>query len=181
MEHKEKWKDIKEYEGLYQISNLGRVKSLSRLQITGTSSYWSKERILKPRLLKGGYLEVSLCKNSKLYYFRIHRLVAIHFIDNTEQKPQVNHLDGCKINNIVTNLEWCTRSENIIHACKTGLMKPSAPRGENNSMSKLTDKQVAEIRRLKNKNIIQRDIGKLFNITQGQVSKILSNKCRQIT
>lgn len=104
----EVWKDIKGYEGLYQISNLGRVKRVT----TG--------RILKGDKNKDGYLLVKLCKNSIGSNKRIHRLVAEAFIPNPENKPQVNHIDENKINNRVDNLEWVTANENINHGTRNG-------------------------------------------------------------
>ena len=112
----EKWRDIENYEGLYQISNYGRIMSFPR---RGTSSHL---RILEPRKNKG-YLQVGLHKNKKEKKFFIHQLVAKAFIRNLERKPQVNHIDGNKENNKVDNLEWCNNSENQIHAYKIGLKK----------------------------------------------------------
>lgn len=117
------WKDIPEYEGLYQVSNLGEVKSLSKNRNAFNSYYVSKERILKPALNDSGYKIVVLTKNKKPKSLRIHRLVALAFIDNLENKPQVNHKDGNKTNNNVENLEWCTNGENGKHAYKLGLKK----------------------------------------------------------
>ena len=97
------WHDIQGYEGLYQISNKGRVKSLK----------WGKERILKPGWNTGGYLKVYLCKNTEAQDRLVHRLVAEAFIPNLYNKPQVNHLDENKKNNCVDNLEWATAKENI--------------------------------------------------------------------
>ena len=120
------WKDIENYEGLYQVSNLGRVKSLPRKRITPTGwPYLSKEKILTPKLRKDGYLEISLYTKGKSKSYFIHRLVAQAFIPNTESKPQVNHIDGDKTNNQVNNLEWATREENMQHAFKTGLIDSS--------------------------------------------------------
>lgn len=96
------WRDIKDYEGLYQGSNLGRVKSIR----------FGKERILKPVTTKNGYLQVNLCKNGKVKAFRVHRLVAQTFLDNPNNLPCVNHKDECKTNNNVTNLEFCTYEYN---------------------------------------------------------------------
>jgi hypothetical protein len=126
------WKDIPEWEGLYQVSNLGRVKSLR------------KRIILKPLKLRKGYLGVEFRESNKRKHFRVHRLVALVFIPNPENKPEVNHKDGIKSNNHVDNLEWCTASENVQHAYDTGLKKPNI--GEINGRSKLTEQQAIEIR-----------------------------------
>ena len=109
------WKDIEGYEGLYQISNLGRVKSFPR---KGTQT--KKEKILKEKRDKKGYCFVSL-NNVGAKPYKIHRLVAQAFIPNLENKPQINHIDGDKTNNRIDNLEWCNNSENQIHAYKKGL------------------------------------------------------------
>ncbi len=117
---KEIWKDIKGYEGLYQISNLGRIKSLPKIN----GYKFQKELIRKNELGTNGYLIIVLNKNSKHHSYSIHRLVAQAFIPNPKDKPQVNHKDGNKLNNNVENLEWTTRSENQKHAYKLGLLKP---------------------------------------------------------
>lgn len=108
----ENWKDIKGYEGFYQISNLGNVRSLPR---NGTIN---KSRILKPNNVKN-YLQVSLQKHGETKYQKVHRLVADTFIPNPNNYPQVNHIDGNKHNNCVDNLEWVTSSENQLHSYYT--------------------------------------------------------------
>lgn len=104
---KEVWKDIEGYEGLYQISNLGRVKRVA----TG--------KVLKGGKDKDGYLMVKLYKNNIRSNKKIHRLVAEAFIPNPENKPQVNHADENKTNNSLDNLEWMTAKENINHGTHT--------------------------------------------------------------
>ena len=103
---KEIWKPVLGYEGLYEVSNWGRVKSLNY-------NHSGKEKILKPVTYKSGYLYVVLSKNNKRKHFLIHRLVAEAFIPNTDNLPQVNHKDENPLNNVVSNLEWCTSSYNI--------------------------------------------------------------------
>ena len=108
----EVWKDIQGYEGLYQVSNMGRVKSLERTVWNGRSYYKAPERILKAGKARG-YLRVMLCKDGKGKWYPVHRLVAIAFIPNPDNLPEVNHKDENKQNNCVENLEWCTRQYNV--------------------------------------------------------------------
>lgn len=100
------WKDIQGYEGLYQVSNLGRVKSLNY-------NHTGKEKLRIIRKDKYGYMYVILYKNKTYKHFTIHRLVANAFIDNPKNLPQINHIDENKENNCVNNLEWCTSKYNI--------------------------------------------------------------------
>lgn len=107
------WKDIEGYEGLYQVSNLGRVKSLERyIYDTIGRKQYVKERILKQYTVKG-YKQVSLLFSNKHKRKMVHRLVAEAFLPNPNNLPQVNHKDECKTNNYVENLEWCDASYNI--------------------------------------------------------------------
>lgn len=109
----EKWKDIQGYENLYQISNLGRVKSLKRTVIRKHNSILNlKERILKQQNMNG-YKFVRLSKNNKTKQHLVHRLVATHFIDNPNKYKEINHKDENKENNVWYNLEWCTHKYNI--------------------------------------------------------------------
>lgn len=121
MENIEIWKDIKGYEGFYQVSNLGRVKSLERdvYYPNGTIIRHIEEKILVPSLDGGGYPFVQLHKNRKMKTMKVHRLVAMAFIPNPENKPQINHKDEVKNNNAVENLEWCDASFNINYGTRT--------------------------------------------------------------
>lgn len=107
------WKDIEGYEGLYQVSNLGRVKSMKRvINCTLNGKRVIKERILKPGINTWGYCFVVLCKEGKEKKCTVHRLVAEAFLSNPYNLPEVNHKDECKTNNCVDNLEWCDRIYN---------------------------------------------------------------------
>lgn len=112
----EKWRDIRGYEGLYQVSNLGNVKSFNN-RIKHKNPMILKQTIDR----KNGYLTVSLSRNGKKKVYRVHKLVASIFIDNSNSYPVINHKDGNKLNNCVNNLEWCTYKQNIIHSWKNGL------------------------------------------------------------
>ena len=135
------WKSIENYEGYYEVSNLGNVRSIDRIVPTLNSKYYKfKSILLKPSKSGSGYLAISLVKNSKAHTITIHILVAKAFIINSENKPTVNHIDGNKYNNNVLNLEWATKSEQSIHALKNGLSKIPMPwvgkYGLNHPMSK---------------------------------------------
>lgn len=151
------WKDIEGYPG-YEISNLGRVMS-----------YKGKTpRIMKGQFSNSGYQRLLLNKGRKppiRKHHSIHRLVAQAFISNPESKPEVNHKNGVKANNKVENLEWCTSSENRLHADQTGL-----------SFIKLTSKEVREIRA--SKKIPNRILAKRYKVSFRHISKIKNGKRR---
>lgn len=106
------WKAIKDYEGLYEINDFGEVKSLER-KVKKQDGYRTvKEKIICQKPNECGYPIVQLCKDGKKSYFAVHRLVAITFLDNPNNLPQVNHKDENKLNNCVSNLEWCTAKYN---------------------------------------------------------------------
>ena len=159
--YKEIWKDIPEYDGLYRVSNLGRVKSLK----------FGRDKMLKPQESKCGYMHVILYKGGGVKYFLVHRIVMIVFVG--ESDLQVNHINGIKADNKLENLEYCTRSENMIHAYNIGLKK--GLKGEKHGQSKLTEIEVKMIK-YEHKNMTQREIAKIYRIAQSLVSMIRSGK-----
>lgn len=121
------WKDVAGYEGYYQVSNLGNVRSIDRVIYSHKLQFSTKRKLngrkIKPYInRKNGYVYVYLCKNGIYKNKRIHRLVAEAFIDNSNGYDQVNHINGDKTNNNVKNLEWCNNQQNVIHAYKKGLI-----------------------------------------------------------
>ncbi len=157
------------YEGLYQVSPDGRVFSL-------VTNKW-----LKPRNAGAGYQTVMLYKNKRGKNFYIHRLVAEAFLDVVDGKDFVNHIDGDKTNNSVDNLEWVTRSENMLHAnaigLHTGSEKQKAAARENGKvMRKLTLEQVSEVKDMYADGMLQREIAEHFGMSQPQISSVLLGK-----
>lgn len=133
---KEIWRDIKDYEGLYQVSNLGRVRSLDRYvkHSRGGVMVRRKGCLLKPTTNKG-YKMVALSKNNTIRYYLIHRLVAEAFIPNPENKPYIDHINTIKTDNRVQNLRWVTRLENENNPL-TRKHRSQSLKGENNPSSK---------------------------------------------
>lgn len=169
---KEIFKDVSGYEGRYQVSNYGNVKSLPRK--THNANKYIKEKILKPCIGNVGYKMVSLSKNGKGTLKTLHRLIAQNFIPNPDGLPCVNHIDGNKLNNYVGNLEWVTYSGNIVHAFRTGLMTSAS--GERAGMSKLTSKDIYVIRYLLNKKVANKFIARIFNVNPSTISSIKRGK-----
>lgn len=165
---KEVWKDIFGYEGFYQVSNLGRVKSLDRIikykpsKTRGEYEAKTNGKISTQHKNIDGYIRVDLCKDGKHKSSLVHRLVALHFIPNPGMLNQVNHIDGDKTNNYVDNLEWCTQAENAAHAVKIGLFKPHNERrvvGTDSDGNKVYFKSAAEA-------------GKTLSINSGSICSV---------
>lgn len=132
---KEVWKDIPGYESCYQASNLGRIKSCNRLvKYKNGKTQPIKEKILKQNISTSGYLQVSLCKNNIREKVMVHRVIAITFIENKENKPTVNHINEIKTDNRVENLEWATYKEQI--NCGNVKMKIGVSNKNNNNRGK---------------------------------------------
>ena len=172
----EEWRAIKGYEGLYEVSNFGRIKALTRRVDSGKCHRTFEEHILKSALDPKGYYRCALSVNGRSKTFKVHRLVAEAFLENPDNKAQVNHIDGIKTNNHVSNLEWCTRTENMRHSWLIGLRRAN---GEYNSASKLTYNDVCYIR----SHYIPRDpeygtvaLGKKFGVHRKTISRIITGK-----
>lgn len=162
----EKWKPIEGFNGIYEVSNLGRIKS----------NALEKPHIKKLSCKRLGYPYTMLYLNGKATWVNVHRVVAKTFIPNPENKPCVNHIDGNKANNKVSNLEWCTRSENTRHAFKTGLMD----KGQNHKSSKLLDKEVKSIRKkYSTGKYTQKELGRIYNVRQSTISRIVLDQIRK--
>lgn len=164
------WKDIKGYEGLYQVSDLGRVKSLPKL----CGRVFRKERILKQSFTSDGYLRVRLLHYDKDVTRTVHRLVMDHFQPNDNSKMTVNHIDGDKTNNKLSNLEWIDRGEQMVHAYKLGLKK--AKRGCSNRHAKLTAEDVRYIRRVYKRQSTEFGtvaLAKKFGVTNVVIGKVV--------
>ncbi len=162
------WKDIPEYEGFYMISSFGRIKSLKRLVGSGIIGRGNNkiinERILKPQDNGHGYMHLMLVKNYISIHFYVHRLVAISFIENPENKPTVNHINGIKSDNRVENLEWNTVSENSKHAYSIGLKTPRVAVGSKNPNTILNDDIVLDIFNYSASHSLK-DTSRNFNVT----------------
>jgi len=142
------WKVIPRFNGRYEASNLGKIRTVCHVVIKSDGKpYTSKQKELKPALNHSGYFRFAVKENDKLTSFYVARIIAETFIDNLENKLEVNHINGIKTDNRVGNLEWCTRSENCQHSFDTG--KKKKKRGVLNGMSKLTWEQVRYIREQK--------------------------------
>lgn len=161
------FKSIKGYEGLYEISNYGRVKSLKKYRA-------KQDRIMKLVISTLGYSIVSLSINGKTKIKRVHQLIAIAFIDNPENKPQVNHINGIKTDNRIENLEWATAKENTQHSFKTGLQL--SRKGIKHHNTNLTENDILSIRKSK---LLQKELASIYKISQQTISSIKNKKLWQ--
>jgi len=165
------WKSINKYDGIYEVSNMGNVRSLDRCILRSDAksvNYKGKE--LKSNTDKNGYKLVNLSFLNQVKTFKVHRLVASAFIENCKSKPIVNHKNGIKCDNRVENLEWVTCGENVRHAINTGLVSYS---GKRSRLAKLSDNQVRYIRKSKKQ---QKELAKEFDIDPKAIRQILNYK-----
>ena len=164
------WKDIPGYDGWYQVSNHGRVRSWRKY---GNCNKKTKHpKIMNGSVNNKGYVMIHLRIGDNSEYISTHRLVGKLFIPNQENKPQINHIDGDKLNNNINNLEWVTAKENTAHAFEAKLREN--PKGEKHGNSILTKGDVFKIHDLYNKGVFQKKIAKKFGIAQQTVSEIVT-------
>lgn len=180
------WLPIKNYEGIYEVSNLGRVRSLTRTILRNgnhNSTFYLtiKGRVLKYKITKLGYCSHGLSNGKKrdMSHFSLHRLVAEAFIPNSNNLPQVHHKDHNKLNNTVDNLMWVTASENVKAAIEVGVHHGGFKRGLKHHIGKLTDEQVLEIREL-GKTLKYDEIARMYNISKPHAHTIINRKRRTL-
>jgi hypothetical protein len=159
----EVWASVKGFEGQYEVSSIGNIRSVDRL----VHHYKGGKRLYKgtaknTRLNKDGYIRCNLKNDGKRYDYTVHRLVANAFIPNPNSKPQVNHINGVKTDNRIENLEWCTQSENNIHATKHRLVE-----------TKLTDSEALLVH---NSSLSLRKLAKIYNVSSGIIWRIKNEK-----
>lgn len=171
-----RWKVIPGYENEYIISTEGEIVNIKSNKQLKLSSHTD------------GYLQTKLFKNKKQKAYLVHRLVAITFLENSNNYKEVNHKNGIKIDNHISNLEWCNRQHNIQHAYDNGHKAVSNKMlnnfiemrkekiGEKNHMSKLLENDIYKIRNLYENGILRSEIAKLFNISWTQVDYIVKGK-----
>jgi len=158
----EVWRKIIGFDGQYEISNLGNVRSNNKLSTDGRFFKGKKLAVYN----SGSYLRVSTLRKP------VHRLIAESFIPNPENKPCINHKNGIKTDNRIENLEWCTYSENVIHAYQTGLMK----RGSDNANSKINQIDATRMRKMKEQDLSTNTIIWFFEVSKDIVYSVLSKR-----
>lgn len=174
-ENSKVWKNVKGFEGFYQVSNEGDVRSLDRLIDGGGTQ---NKRKLKGVLLKGGvsnsgYVKFTLTNSGKMKYYSGHRLVALNFIPNPNNYEQVNHIDGDKLNNNVNNLEWCDSFYNMKHAEDLGLVNN---KGTNSPNNKYSEAQIIEVKKLLQEGYSSVKIARMTGVNRTTVYRVRTKK-----
>jgi hypothetical protein len=166
----EVWKDVVGFEFYYEVSNTGYIRRKA-----GSSHL--KPKNLKMRYDADGYCRVNLKVKQKSNSKFFHRIIAMAFLDNPENKPQVNHINGIKHDNRLENLEWATRSENRVHAYRTGLQTGKSRQGIKCNFHKLTEMQVKDIRKRYHKRVVtMKELAKEYSVSEACINNIISKK-----
>jgi hypothetical protein len=169
------WRDIARLEGKYKVSSKGRIKSLSRQIYAGRGRYRTTlDRILKPGVIGKGYLQVHLSDGRRGYDLLVARIVAVTFIPNPTDLPEVNHINGNKLDCSVENLEWIDHSGNMKHAVNSGLMPDR--RGKNSSGAVLSEEQVREARRRRIEGESYTSIASAMGVLPVTISRAINGK-----
>ena len=167
------WVDVKDFEGLYQVSNLGRIKSLCKtVERRGYGKLTFPEKILAPHVDKVGYPRMMFYRKGSIVRQSIHRVVAMSFIPNPEGKPQVNHINSIRTDNRVENLEWCTALENMRHCFKNN--RHPAIKGENVVTAKLNDESVRYIRMKVNEGVTKTELAEKFKVSRASIRLVVN-------
>lgn len=171
------WKDIINYEGIYQISNQGRVRSLNRIAFLRQDRYADARKVhFKGKILKNyndgtGRRMVGLCHYGLTKFFAVHRLVATHFIDNPNNYPVVNHKNNNHLDNRASNLEWCTTAYNVQHMYNSNRRIKSKLKP-----NKLTTSDIVKIKKLLKTNITNISIARLFKVHPTTITHIKTGR-----
>lgn len=173
------WKPVVGYEGIYEVSSLGRIRSLPRIvKSRSPNGRLMKGKIRKPNFRSHGYIQFNLYdKENKNFAARnLHRIIAMAFIPNPENKPEVNHIDANPSNNSLSNLEWVTHKENIVHAVKIGLLRDQ--KGQKNNMVVLSDDDVIKIKTMLKNGLTYYKIHENFfsHVSIGTIRAIKENR-----
>jgi HNH endonuclease/NUMOD4 motif-containing protein len=167
----ELWKSVADFEAFYEVSNYGRIRSLREHY-----SAKSRDRILRPNRKPNGYLGIQLSVNGDIYSFQIHRLVMAAFVGPVPEGQEIDHIDGNKTNNILSNLRYVTRSQHAKLHIADGRRKVAF--GEHHPQAKLLDSQILEIRRLCSEGMTQIMAAKAFGVGRSQITKIVNRQRR---
>ncbi len=170
MNEEEIWKDVNGFEGYYAVSNTGKIKSIPRFIFNGKGYFKTKDKIIRPVFDSCGRQQAHLHKNNIRTTSYVHRIVGKAFIPNPDNLPQINHIDGNKINNHVNNLEWCDNLYNQRHSWAIGLRKPNL--GEKSGTCKLTTEDVLAIRESFSRGVRNKDLAIKYNVKRSTISAI---------
>lgn len=171
----EQWLPVDGFNGIYEVSSFGRLKSCARPKKTkGNGIAYLPERIRIPNVKREGYAFFSLYRESRYKLMYLHRIVAIAFIENPLNLPQVNHIDGDKLNNCASNLEWVSASDNCRHAIANDLYVQA--KGESAGNAALTEADVLEIRRMASCGVMHKDIAEIYPVGRKAITKIVNRQ-----